>query len=279
MYPAESSLLVLQRALGSRWVNLVSAKELATAKRAELKAALAGKDSSETSVVVFGSLARDEFTEGSDIDWTLLIDGYADPQHLNLAREIREIVKRHSEKEPGPEATFGSMAWSHPLVHLIGGEDDTNRNTTQRILLLLESAPLGRREAYDRVCKDILDRYILEDPRFLENGANYRVPRFLLNDFARYWRTMAVDFAYKRRVRDQKGSAIRNLKLRMSRKLIYVSGLLVCFSPHLELSDAERRELFDGVDGARRATSRCLRWIPGRSCEPRDTRASGAITP
>jgi predicted nucleotidyltransferase len=63
------------------------------AKRAELKQALAGKDSYETSVVVFGSLARDEFTDGSDIDWTLLIDGYADPQHLNVAREIRALVQ------------------------------------------------------------------------------------------------------------------------------------------------------------------------------------------
>jgi predicted nucleotidyltransferase len=253
MYRPESALLELQRQLSTAWPHLVEARQRAATTRSALKQALAGKDSYDTSIVVFGSLARDEFTDGSDIDWTLLIDGQADPQHLNIVREIREVVRRHSRKDPGPEATFGSMAWSHSLVHLIGGEDDTNRNTTQRILMLLESTALGRTEAYDRVCKDILNRYILEDPRLIDKGSSHRVPRFLLNDFARYWRTMAVDFAYKRRIRAQKGTAIRNIKLRMSRKLTYVSGLLACFACHLELDSDGRRQLLDGPDAAKRA--------------------------
>jgi hypothetical protein len=34
------------------------------------------------------------------------------------------------------------MIGSHDIVHEIGGEDDTNSNTTRRVLLLLESNPL-----------------------------------------------------------------------------------------------------------------------------------------
>ena len=140
------------------------------------------------------------------------------------------------------------MVFSHNLVHEIGGEDDTNRNTTRRLLLLLESTPVGRPGACHQVVRKILDRYLLEDRGFW-TGSEFRVPRFLQNDVARYWRTMAVDFAYKLRRRSGTGWAIRNIKLRMLRKLIYVSGLLACFQCHLDHS-AERLPAIRGsLDG------------------------------
>lgn len=70
------------------------------------------------------------------------------------------------------------------------------------------------------------------------------MPRFLLNDIARYWRTMAVDFAYKQRMRGNEGWALRNIKLRISRKLIFISGLLACFSCHLNLGEQEKSLIY-----------------------------------
>lgn len=224
---------LLEHKLGADWSAINNARESAVQKRTELRAALASLDSEDTSIVVFGSLARGEFTSGSDIDWTLLLDGMANPEHFDNAGEIRRYIEE-KERPPGPEATFGGLTVSHDLIHRIGGEDDTNRNTTQRILLLLESAAIGRTEAYERVLRNVLRRYVYEDYGLVHSAGPYNVPRFLQNDIARYWRTVAVDFAYKQRQRAEKGWALRTVKLRISRKLTYVSGLLMCFSCEID---------------------------------------------
>lgn len=247
MAEAATTVRQLEKRLLADWPHLSQARTLSGDRRSRLRDALAGLDSEDTSIVVSGSLARDEFTLDSDIDWTLLIDGSADPRHHDLFRAVRTTIEPFEPKKPGVEGMFGSMVFSHDLIHEIGGEDDTNRNTTRRLLLLLESCAVGREDAYQRVMRNILVRYLLED-RGLWKGSDYRVPRFLLNDFARYWRTMAVDFAYKLRKREGKGWAIRNIKLRMSRKLIYVSGLLACYRCHLDYSLEDRKAIFSNED-------------------------------
>jgi hypothetical protein len=165
-----------------------------------------------------------------------LIDGEANSDHLKISQQIQRLFLREEYEEPGPTGTFGNMAFSHDIIHQIGGQHDTNKNTTQRILLLLESCPIGRRtEAYERVIRGVINRYLEEDVHPLTHDLKrYRVPRFLLNDIVRFWRTMAVDFASKQRDRAGAGWGLRNAKLRMSRRLIFASGLLVCFSANLD---------------------------------------------
>ena len=195
-----------------------------------------GKYASEdTSLIVFGSLARGEWTAGSDLDWTYLVDSQANSDHLRIAQKIGNVV-RDRYAAPGPTGTFGNLAFSHGLIHQIGGQYDTNKNTTQRILLVLESTAIGSRtQAYDRVMLGVINRYLEEDTHLLSHdSSHYRVPRFLLNDIVRFWRTMAVDFASKQRDREGVGWGLRNAKLRMSRKLIFASGLLICFSAMLD---------------------------------------------
>lgn len=215
-------------------------REASLEKRAELDHILSVPQytSEDTSLVVFGSLARQEWTSGSDLDWTLLVDGLANSDHLRIAQEVQRVLKEKLSnfKAPGPTETFGNLTFSHDLVHQIGGQNDTNKNTTRRVLLLLESMSIGKRtKTHERVVLAVINRYIEEDNHPLNSdGKSYRVPRFLLNDIVRFWRTMAVDFASKQRDRGGSGWGLRNAKLRMSRKLIFASGLLVCFGANLD---------------------------------------------
>lgn len=229
--------------------NVVAARSLSGATLTHLRELLAGQDVEDTSIVVFGSFARGEYTRGSDIDWTLLVDGRAHDEHFQRALAITRILADNKFQPPSPFGVFDNVSFSHPLLHLIGGHDDTNRNTTQRILLLLESLAVCRSAAHERVIELVLHRYVEDDRGLLFSKRNPLVPRFLLNDIIRYWRTITVDFVSKQRWKG--GWALRNVKLRMSRKLLFASGMLACFALELFGKDEPWRDEAGRVDPAR----------------------------
>jgi len=216
---------------GRMWPVIHACAAAAAVERERITGLVQRLVPADCSLLVFGSLARDELTAGSDVDWALLIDGAASPQHLDAAKAVAQLFK---DNPPGPTQVFGCPVFSHDLVHLIGGDADTNRNTTRRLLLLLESRTLFEHAGVrERVMRQLLRRYVEEDRGYrAAHDYTVRVPRFLLNDIARFWRTMTVDYASKRRERDG-GWALRNFKLQVSRKLIYVAGLMMCLSCQL----------------------------------------------
>ena len=224
---------LLEKKLSVEWPAINRAAERAFETTKKIERVLDGLGSTDAGVVVFGSLARKEWTTKSDVDWTLLIDGQADPEHLNLAHSVARRLEEEGFPRPGTSGIFGSMTFGHDLIQKIGGREDTNENTTRRVLLIQESQPFYKRDAYDRILKHILSRYLKDDRGLRFGTLRFKVPRILLNDIVRYWRTVTVDFVDKQRGQAGHGWGLRNAKLRMSRKLIFATGMLTCFSCEL----------------------------------------------
>ena len=245
--------------IGTTWHGYeMAARETIKAEH-ELRRALhknAGKDrlsrdrllNADVSLVLCGSFARREMLEGSDYDWTLLIDGVVDNGHAELARTINASIVNAKLNSPSSNGTFGNMVFSHDLVHRIGGGADSNANLTRRVLMILESRPFSlsgadsSNQVWENVLGNILERYFEEDVHFSPDKRG--VPRFLLNDMTRYWRTICVDYAAKHREQEGKKWAVRNAKLRFSRKLLFASGLAFCLSCKLNPPTSFRSDLF-----------------------------------
>lgn len=259
----ESALDRLGTRCSESWDNIKRCAEEAIAERQKLENLFSERRlvPSDTCAVVFGSLARNEWTSGSDVDWTLLVDGPVDPAHSAAAEEIQRVLQDEGYKKPGPTGTFGNIVFSHQLVHRIGGDEDSNRNTTQRILLLLESAPLGGAQVRDRVIRQLFKRYVDDDNAYRPPRQRKPfVPHFFLNDVVRYWRTMAVDLVQKLHDRGGNAWALRNFKLRMSRKLLFVAGLTMSLNCKLDPSGSMREDLLSDGDLRSAMTAELVRY-------------------
>lgn len=187
-------------------------------------------------IVVCGSLGRREMSAASDFDYLVVAHGLVeDVTRFRSARlACDEWCTRRSLPSPGTTGLFGRVVSATELVEQIGLEFDTNASLTRRLLLLEEGVSVLQPEKHQQFVNVMLGRYLLEE----DAGGP---PWFLLNDVTRYWRTIAVDYQAKvwRDLSDD-GWGLRWLKLRISRKLTFVSAVVSALLVALEAPDDRR---------------------------------------
>ena len=213
--------------------------------RDHLQEAVPAAASEAMDVVVFGSAARREMTELSDLDY--LVVGHGLPSSTTKTRELLrqtdEFLRDNNIARPGSTGMFGGIVSATELVERIGLEQDTNASHSRRVLILEESESVYQPALHERLRSAIVERYVSDYSGRDKHGP----PRFLLNDVMRYWRTIAVDYQAKRWQTDSvvdpsKGWGLRYLKLLVSRKLSYASALavlLTCGSPNADALSTE----------------------------------------
>ena len=179
----------------------------------------------QTDIVFFGSLARFEATAASDLDY--LVVAYDLPpegqvnQMRNLIRTTDELCRQLNLNGPGATGMFGTVIGASDLTEKIGLEQDTNLNQSRRLLLLQESISIYNEQLHNKLISCIIERY-LNDYKMPKKG----IPRFLLNDTIRYWRTIAVDYQAKRWNNNNLNWGLRYLKLIISRKIVF-AGMMI----------------------------------------------------
>lgn len=120
------------RTSGQTWPAIAQARAESRAVHQTLKQSLSQFEDGDVNVVLFGSIARQEWTSGSDVDWTLLVDGIANASHYKTAQLIQGTLSglEHNGRQlakPGKSGVFGTLTFSHDLVHHLGGQWTTKR--------------------------------------------------------------------------------------------------------------------------------------------------------
>ncbi|WP_142239506.1 nucleotidyltransferase domain-containing protein [Mycobacterium sp. ST-F2] len=222
--------------LADRVPHLSAAVDRSKVATERMRAALADFDSGggAMDVVAFGSLARQEYTPASDVDYLVLVDAMPEDPAVphELLSRIRDCLSVEatadgSSKSPGATGLFGRAAGIYDIINQVGLEGDTNSTHTVRMEVIQESVSLLNAEVHSKILGSTLRRYIT-----LFDVPQARPPRFLLNDMLRYWRQITVDYQAKTPVGGQEPKAVmRYLKLLTTRKNFIASSILPLIAP------------------------------------------------
>lgn len=179
-------------------------------------------DFENISVVLAGSYGRLEASENSDVDFLIIVKDKVSQEEKNTIWE--KVTKKFSSNNsifPNPDGVFADIISITELEDNIGSKDDSLHLLAQRMLLILETKVVYNEEIFNLAVQRILDKYLE-----LIKSESEKEALFLMNDLIRYFREICVNYQYNF-WRENEKWALRNVKLRHSRIIMYAGTLLV----------------------------------------------------
>jgi hypothetical protein len=186
-------------------------------------------------IALAGSFGRFEGSSSSDADYIFVVHDLSHPKISNDLEVINRTIAEFGVSPPNKSGVFAKARTRQELIERVGRPNEDTDVLGKRLLLLLESRPIYGDDAYIDLLKDVFTRYT----RYHE-GEPTKEFAFLLNDLIRYFRYICVNYE-SNFWRENEKWALRNLKLRHSRVLMY-SGLLFM------LGEASRSSYDDKID-------------------------------
>jgi len=222
--------------------------------------------SSRACIYVTGSMARDEASEGSDLDLFVIddlplpktnysqssLDGTSEPEQVGYEQPLAEENSNQSRGRLSyvescrliaaldnvrhtanfrPFSRGGEFIVPHSfqsLISEIGSPfDDASNTFTARLLLLLNSRVLLNQEAYEAAKREVFDSYWDRHDR-----DKPFFPIMLTNDIRRWWGVLGLNFERRnRRVSEEEFRSaperrLENFKLRYAKLLGVYSSLM-----------------------------------------------------
>jgi len=204
------------------------------------------KECPELCIYTTGSFGRREAGRFSDLDLFFVLDDKGDPKakipHLTKTLIDADLIRHCKKLEYPPFSKDGVYLKVHTITDLskkIGNQHEDSENIfTARMLLFLESTPLYNASVYHATIQACVREYCRDHS---DHADNFR-PLFLVNDIARFWKTLCLNYESARTgasEADKPKHKLKNLKLKYSRMMTCYS-MLACLCDREEADNPEK---------------------------------------
>jgi hypothetical protein len=184
-------------------------------------------------VALAGSFGRLEGSRESDADYIMVVKDPASSCVAEDQEALQNAIKEYGISPPNKSGVFAKPRTRTELIDKIGNATEGADELGKRMLLLLESRPIHRPSAFEELISEIFGKY----SEYVVGDTDKEFT-FLANDLMRYFRYICVNYQFNF-WRQNEEWALRNLKLRHSRILMY-SGLLLLLGESSKYSGPEK---------------------------------------